>query len=433
MLYFEILHKNKLLRRGVATLNNISFSNELMFVPTLQLELPIDYASYTDDLGEKQDISGREEIKVYINDQLFHGIITALNLNKITETVTFSLGHVISEWENRQLTTNLGVKDKTITELYETDVFKFSPDWNIEFATSTREYMIDYVYSRQNLLAALNKTLELTPDSYWRVNFKKGRHIEVGAFGDKKPYIVSAQPSGSGNIRIINEPRINHRFDHVVNVAIVYGEKSDSGMSSMTLREVFNKVELQDSGFPVVILNEDINNERQYYEYDYPEIAPNNKFEYAILDEESIALESGTIIEGAFSFNDLSPFSIDDFDFETDDEDELIITNDDREKAAIAVYHSAIRRLKQARRYYQIELDVEEMPVDLNVGDRIRFIYDNEMLQLEACSRYMVKVLQKNDWYYITKIDYNIDASGISHSSLTLEKYLRIHRESDLE
>ena len=431
MLYFEILHKNKLLRRGTISLNNISFSNELMFVPTLQLELPIDYASYLDDMGQQQDISGREEVKVHINNKLFHGIITALDLNKIAETVTFSLSHVISEWENRQLKTNLAFKN-TIPELYEKDDFKFSPDWNIEFATSTHDNWIDYVYSRQDLLAALNKTLELTPDIYWRINFQDGRHIEVGSFGEKKPYIISTQPSGKSNIRIINEPTINHSFDHVVNVAIVYGEKSDSGMSSMTLREVYNDENLQNPNFPVILLNEGINNERQYYEFDYPELAPNNKFEYAILDEESIALESGTIIEGAFSFNDLSPFSIDNFDFDTDDEDELIITNEDRIKAATAVYHSGIRNLRQARRYYQIELDVEQLPIDLNVGDRVRFIYDNELLQLEACSKYMRKVLQKNDWYYITKIDFNINASGVEHSSITLEKYLRIHRESDL-
>jgi len=431
MLYFEILNNNKILRRGTSTLNNISFTNELMFVSTLQLELPIDYASYTDHGGKKQDISGREEVKVHINDKLFHGIITSLDLNKIAETVTFTLAHVISEWENRQLTTNLAVKDTTIGELYEKDTFKFSPAWNIELDADARGYEIDYVYSRQDLLATLSKTVDLTPDIFWRVSFLKSRHFEIGIFGERKPYIVSKQPSGGSNIRIINEPRINLRFDHVINIAIVYGEKSDSGMSSMTLREVYANVDLQHPKFPVILLNEDINNERQYYEYDYPELAPNNKFEYAILDEEGIALESGTTIEGAFTFNDLSPFSIDDFDFETDDEDEYIITNEDREKAAIAVYHSAIRRLKQARRYYQIELDVEQLPVDLNVGDRIRLIYDNEMLQLEACSRYMRKVLQKNNWYYITKIDYNIDASGVEHSSLTLEKYLRIHREGD--
>ena len=421
MLYFEIIRNNKLLKRGTSTLNNISFSNELMFVPRMQLDLPIAYA---------KQIDGREEVKVYINDKVFHGFVINYQLDKVNETIILQLTHIIDEWSNRQLPTNLAVKSKSICELYDSPIFKFSDDWNITYGDGVCEYEIDYVYSRQNQLEALNKTCELTPDIFWRVNFQKPRDLEISPFGEKLPYILSMQPSGASNIQIISEPIIKHQFDHVINVGIVYGEKSDSGMSSMSLREVYDDPEeLQDPEFPVVIIREAINNERHYKDVDYPELAPNNYFEYAVLDTKSIALESGKVVEGSFSFNDLSPFNAE--DFEADEESgELIITDYDRKYAARTAYHSAIRRLRQLRRYYKIELDVQQLPADVNVGDQIRFIYANQMLELTECSSFMKQILEKDDWYYITGINYEIDASGMEHNTIVLEKELRISRES---
>ncbi|MCL1925097.1 MAG: hypothetical protein FWF50_05890 [Defluviitaleaceae bacterium] len=494
MLYFEIYRNKKLLRRGTSSLNPLSFSNELMFVPTLQLDLPIDYLTYRDEQGNRRKIIGREEIKVFINDKLFHGIITSIELNKIAETITLTLHHIIYEWVNRQLTTNLAIKNKKISYLYdeftfdltEIPVFKFSTDWQIIYGEDEKgenigNREIEYVYSRQNLLDALNKTCELTPDLFWRVNFQplflkniqsnddaenenapNSRILEIGTFGKKKNYIISTQPNGTYNIQMISEPRIIHHFDHVVNVAIVYGEKSDSGMTSVTLRDIFESANrknkksqnrdsetedetpnLQNPDFPVFIIKEQANNERHYKCIDYTELAPNAYFEYAVLDRESIKLEAGQIIEGSFSFNDLSPFSVPSDEDPNEDgtteerRAEILesnyVNNRDRIKSAQIVYDSAVRRLKQSRRYYQIEIDVSKLPIDLNVGDRIRFIYDNQMLALSECTNYMKKVLQKDDWYYITKIDYSIDSSGIEHSTLTLEKYLRIGRESSLK
>ena len=424
MLYFEIIRNNKLLTRGTSTLNNISFSNELMFVPRMQLDLPISYAEHID---------GREEVRVYINDKMFHGFIINYHQDKVNETITLQLAHILDEWTNRQLPTNLAVKNKSICELYDSLVFKFSDDWNITYGDGVCEREIDYVYSRQNQLEALNKTCELTPDIFWRVNFTKQRNLEMGRFGKKLPYIISMQPNGANNIKMISEPIISHQFDHVINVGIVYGEKSDSGMSSMSLREVYDNSELQDPEFSVVIIREGINNERHYKDVDYPELAPNNYFEYAILDTVSIALESGTTVEGSFSFNDLSPFNAEDFEKDEYGDGELIITDEDRKYAARAAYHSAIRRLRQSRRFYQIELNVEQLPVDVNVGDQIRFIYANQMLELTECSSYMKQILQKDDWYHILSINYNFDASGVEHSTIVLEKVLRISRESDYE
>ena len=199
----------------------------------------------------------------------------------------------------------------------------------------------------------------------------------------------------------------------------------------MTLREIYNDPSLQEEGFPVIILRANVNNERDYrmYSTQYPKLAPNNELEFAIVDEESVALESGTIIEGTYAFNDLSPFQI-----ETDEEGRGIeVSDEDRIQAALTAYHAAIRRLKLSRRKYKITVEVEEIPTDLAPGDKVRLIYDNNLYILDECSAYQKKILSMDDWFYITGIDYNFNENGVETDVLTLEKYLRIDRETSTE
>ncbi|MGL4696620.1 phage tail tip lysozyme [Enterococcus larvae] len=409
--FFEILEGGKVIKRGNRLLNTLSWSNELMYVPTTQIVLPIEY---------KEFINGREEIKLYVNQKLFHGIVTGYELDKIEETLTIDLSHVISEWEYRQVSTNLAAKNRTVNDIYSTLDFRY-PGWNMNYLEDSATRVIDYVYSRQNKLAGLTKTCELTPDLFWRVGFYFGRGLEVGSFGEQKPYIFSTKPTGRQNIRIINEPSIVHEFDHVVNVVTVYGEKSDSGMSSMSLREVYEDKDGQDPDFPVVILRNGINNERGYDYIEFTKLAPNNNIEYSVIDTEGIALESGKVIEGSFGFNDLSPFN-------TNSEE---ITEEDRAKAAKTAYDAAIKKLKQARRSYKVNLEVEELPYDIKIGDKVRLLYDNQQLIVEECSNYMKKILSMDDWFFITAINYDIDQNGMETNGVTLEKYLKIDRESE--
>lgn len=322
-----------------------------------------------------------------------------------------------------------GVGDPSVVDkledIYNDKNFAY-PGWELDWQDNAENQMIDYVYSRQNKLEALTQTMELTPDLFWRVGFRGEKKIEIGKFGKKKPYIISTKPSGRSNIHIISEPVVDYDFENVINVATVYSDKSDSGMSSLTLREVYNKPSLQKDGFPVVILHANVNNERDYTRYisQYPKLAPNNELEYAVLDEKSIALESGTIIEGTYSFNDMSPFKSD------DDEETKKITDAKREKAAKTVYERAIRKLIQARRSYDLTVTVEEIPVDLYVGDRVRFIYDNRIWNLDACSNYWKKIISYDDYFYITHIGYDIDENGVETNELTLTKWIRIDRET---
>lgn len=312
------------------------------------------------------------------------------------------------------------VVDK-LQDIYDDKNFAY-PGWNIDFQDGSETQMIDYVYSRQNKLDALTQTMELTDKLWWRVGLWNEKRIEIGEFGEEKPYILSTKPSGKSNIRIIQEPTIDYDFENTINVATVYSDKSDGGMSSLTLREVYQDPSLQKDGFPVVILHANVNNERDYKQYitQYPKLAPNNEIEYAVLDEESIALESGTVIEGTYAFNDLSPFQL---DSET-------VTDEKRIKAAETVYNAVIKKLIQARRSYNVKVVTEPIPCDLEVGDKIRFLYDNKIWDMKECSSYWKKILAYDDWFYVTAISYNYDEYGNLTNELTLTKWLKIERET---
>lgn len=301
------------------------------------------------------------------------------------------------------------------------DVNFVYPGWHLDIQDG-EDTIIDYVYSKQSKLDALTKTMELTDDLFWRVDFSGEKVIQIGRFGEKRPYVLSTKPSGKTNIRIIEEPTIEYDFENVVNVATVYSQKSDGGMSSLTLREIYENPNLQDDAFPVVILRENVNNERDYSRYitQYPMLAPNNALEYAIIDTESVALEGGHIIEGSYAFNDISSFNV----------DGKKISDSGRRRAARTAYRAAIRKLKQARRSYVMKCITEELPADILPGDKVRLLYDNRIWHVDACSSYWKKILSVDDWFYVTNIEYQILNSELQVSRLTLSKYLKIERES---
>lgn len=404
--FFEILRKDKIIARGDKLLNTLSWSNELLFAPTTSIELPISYEKYFIE---------REEVKLYINHKVFHGITNNYTRNTVEGKITVELIHAIDEWRYRQLSTNLAAKNRTLNDLYSTYDFRYSKQWHLAFLQKSAQAVIDYVYSRQNKLEALTHTCELTADIYWRVGFRFGRKLEFGSFGEKRPYSFSTQPTSEQNIRIIEEPEITHEFSNVANLATVYGEKSDAGMTSLSLRDIYFEPLSQVPGFPVRTLRKGINNERGYDYMQFSKLAPNNDIEYTVVDEESIKMESNKAIETTYSFNDLAPFS------KKDEE----ITDEDRAKATRTAYEAAIKRLKESRRHWSMTVTVEELPHDLEVGDKVRLFYDLSLFNIEECGAYLQQVLMKGDWFYITQINYNFDENGGETNQVTLAKEIR--------
>lgn len=372
-----------------------------------------------------------DEIKVKVQSTDFKAEAGAYTVTfaTVTNNTTLTIDVKVTDEENYP-TLEAAVVDN-LQDIYN-DMNMAYPGWQIDWQDDSANRTIDYVYSRQNKLEALTQTMSITPDLFWRVGFTGEKVIEIGKFGQEKPYSISVKPSGKTNRRMINEPEITPDYENVINVATVYSEKSDGGMSTLTLREVYEDKELlrkgkidaliQDEKFPVVILHANVNNERDYTQYitQYPKLAPNNELEYAIIDTESVALESGTLIEGTFAFNDLGAFNT----------ESKKITDKKRIQAATTVYNAGIRKLKEARRNYRFEVTVEEMPPDVNVGDKIRVIYDNSIWHLEKCSNYWKKIIQMSDYFYIERMTWDIDETGVETNTLTLVKYLKVERET---
>lgn len=580
--YIEILEFGKVKKRFRLSLSEISIDTELMATPTISLTECADIIPY---------LKGRKEIRIYADNWVFYSNTQSITYDTNAHTVDIDANHVINEWTYRQVPTNYAFKDKTIKEIYEDENMIYSKDWTMEYGEEvlSDDELIDYVYSRQDKLSALTQTCELTQDLWWRVPLSKNKVVQVGAFGEKKQYTVSVKPQGKTNIQILEEPTIDEDFSSVINLATVYAEKSDSGATSLTLREVYNDASLQNDNFPVVIINNNINNERDYNYIDYPKLAPNTQLEYAVIDTESVAMESGLFIEGTFAFDDLNPFSLEAETEETEETEttttgsgvwspqnfmnewngksidmdgvagyqcvdlwkkclEVLgypnpsraiggdgyasaiwynreylgyssyfdnpsspqfgdwaifgkagdtpyshvamyvsdngngtyqffgqnqgasycnvvavssanilgwfrvksqfwsgtysqetsngvqnITDEDRIKCAKAVYDATIKKLINARRKYQITVTTTELPSDIQVGDKIRFIYDMTSWHLEECSNYMRKLLTNDDWFYITKLSRNVNKNGMETGELTLEKFLRIDREGKQE
>ena len=539
-MYFEIFStQGNLIIRGKKYIGTLQFDHELNLAPTVTMVLPADWHSI---------ISGREEIKIHFDDgKVFWGIIWNFSpIDKVNETITLDIRHVITEWQYRQISVNHAMSNKAINIIYKGDSTehsdgnmetitasgftisvaegqtistaqiiakaratawsttngdkvaitsvtiqkcetddndvehctsanlraegsyrvtfstakgtsthvdvsveeKYTPDystlpdpnvadklldiyndtnfvypgWKIDWRNGAENRYIDYVYSKQNKLDALTETVELTEDLWWRVGFWNEKTVQIGTFGDEKPYIISKKPSGKTNIRMIQEPSIEPDLENVINVATVYSDKSDGGMSSLTLREVYMDESLQNPNFPVVILHSNVNNERDYRMYidQYPKLAPNNEVEYAVLDTEGIALESGVLIEGSYSFNDLSPFEI----------EGNTIEDKKRVKAAQTVYHAVIKRLIQSRRSFDFKISTEHLPSDLLAGDKVRLVYDNSVWEQKKCSNYWKKILKEDDLFYISRISYHIDEYGNEWNELTLTKWLKIERET---
>lgn len=295
--------EDEVLARLKYVLNDtIEIDEELMSVPTTRITLPIEYYDLV--------AHGLKKIKIHFNGNVFNGIVFGVDTNNEDETIDISLTHFASSWNFRQVPTNKAIKAKKIPDIYKDDDFAYDKTWTFNYDDVAKEEEIDYVYSRQGKLDALTQTMNLTDTLWWRIPLNKEKQFDVGEFGEDSGYFLSTKSPSKKGIQIISEPKITEDYSNVINLATVYSDKSDGGVTSLSLREVYNDKDLQDDKFPVVIINNNINNERDYDYADYPKVAPNTQLEYAVMDTESIALESGYLREGSFAFNDLSPFSI---------------------------------------------------------------------------------------------------------------------------
>lgn len=406
----EIVRQGKPTARIIHLMGVSDIKNELSYTPKVELVVSL-----------IEDARPWDEVRFHHSDKVFQGVITDLAPDYDNMTMTITATHIIQEWERVQLPTNRAIKFVQLRDVMAHPEFRPAA-WNVDLQNDLADYYIDYVFSKETQLDALTTITEMTPYAHWRVNpHIAGRNIEVGQFGEKSGYVFSAHRQGNGIMPIIRVSSSGVNFSRVKNKAVVYAQKSDSGMPSMSLRDVYVRPELQLPEFPIEVIRDDCNNERSYdYSDEYPAIAPNQNIEYAIRDTHSIATE-GLEIETTLSFATLSPFA-------TDNE---LVSDEDRIKSAHVAYLSAVKQLIQLRRYEDMRITTGGIPPNLLPGDRVYIEFEPTKKRFLECTQISENFVGYTGYKYVKEINTAIDeVTGAETNTITLDDYIRVDRET---
>ena len=291
----------------------------------------------------------------------------------------------------------------------------FSDDeWTYKFTQEgDADVVISYLFSNQNKLEALTDICKQTENIFWRVSLTEERTIEIGRFGQYKQLMVNEQ-----NL-LGNELVTQRDFTTITNYGIYMTDKSDSGTTTLTLRDVYNRPYLQNPKFPVILTGQEVNTERSYNYIDLVPFGANNNGDYAVLDEEGVALEAGRVYEEAFTSNDVQPIATN--NKELSDEDRLV--------ASRQLYTQAVRKLIHSRRKVGYTFTITDLPIGYNVGDKVRLTFVDRLLKVEKCSNYFKKIMSVDDYFYISEIEVTTAQDTFTTYRLTVEKYLYNDKE----
>lgn len=385
MFYQLYDHRGEIIDTSNVILGDYSLAHELDNSPSLDLKIPICYLGC---LNQRVEIAVVPEDGTY-----FRGELTAYDADPKSNTVTASFEHILYEWRRESVPIGVVKKNATVRDLMaDRDIVYHRRWWDI--AVTDNSNIIEFEFSRETKRDALDKIINMTTELHYRVPRQSQRRLEIGLFGEEHPFRITES-------NIIGDLKITADRGGIVNFAVALADKSDSGGTSTTLREMFMHPEKQLPRFPIVATDNKINTAAQPFGYRYPEYAPNNDTEYAVIDEEGIELEHGEVYEGTFNSNSVAPIQ----------KEGKEITNEDRIKASEMLYQIATRKLRASRAIVKTELTVPDLPPDVNVGDKIRVDVGNGNFCI-------------NDWLYIVAITESATASGQVSYSLVLQDSL---------
>lgn len=397
-------------------LDSISLEFSMMEVPSVQLTLPMKYSKH---------LNGNTHVTLKTDDWTYEGYVG----NKVNDfkslTVQVQTSHVIGRLGKRTLPTNVTVKARSVVSAVEQAMGYWSneqhkDDLLNEFKVAylddyAEKNLIEYEFSNETFLEFLTKVCEKTTALYWRVNRYDPYLIEFGIFGKKRDVLINEYN------KLIALDDVEENYEDTVNIAVAMSDKSDSGASSLTLRDIFYNPKFMLQGFPVIKTGNTVNSQRSY---DYPQLpvfAPEIiGDEFAVLDEEGIALEAGELYWGTVTDNDTQSIA----------EDNKEITDSDRLKATEQLYRTAIRRLINSRRKVTYSLVVEPLkPKSLQVGDMVMFTLNAGVWELTACTKYYEKLLKTSDWFFVTRITDEYTEGDAHIQKLELSKFLYSDRD----
>lgn len=397
-------------------LGNISLEYSLMEVPSITLTLPIGYTKH---------LTGSSHIVLSTDDWVYRGYVGDKTNNFKDMTVQVRTSHVIGRLDKRTLPTNVTVKARSVVsavtqamgywsnEQHKDDLLN---DFKITYLDDYAEKnLIEYEFSNETFLEFLTKVCEKTTSLYWRVSRIDPYLIEFGIFGEKRDILINEYNN------LVSLDDVEENYEDTVNIAVAMSDKSDSGASSLTLRDIFHNPKLMLKGFPVIKTGNKVNSQRSY---DYPQLpvfAPEIiGDEFAVMDEEGIALEAGELYWGTVTDNDTQSIA----------ENNREITDSDRLKATEQLYRTAIRRLVNSRRKVIYSITVEPLkPKSLSVGDRVMFTLNAGVWELTACTKYYEKILKLSDWFFVTHITDEYSEGDAHIQRLKLSKFLYSDRD----
>ncbi len=397
-------------------LGDFSVEFSLMEVPSIKLTLPIRYGKM---------MNGNTHIVIKTDDWVYRGYVGNKTNNFKDMTVSVDTSHVIGRLGKRTLPTNVTVKARSVVSTVEQAMGywkgeEHKDDLLNEFRVKylddyAEKNLIEYEFSNETFLEFLTKVCEKTTALYWRVNRQDPYLIEFGIFGHKKDVLINEYNY------LISLDDIEENYEDVVNIAVAMSDKSDSGASSLTLRDIFHNPKFMLKGFPVIKTGNKVNSQRYY---DYPQLpvfAPEIiGDEFAVMDEEGIALEAGELYWGTVTDNDTQSIA----------DDNREITDGDRLRATEQLYRTAIRRLINSRRKIVYGITTEPLkPHILSVGDRVLFTLNEGVWELTACSKYYEKILKTSDWFYVTSITDDYSVGNAHTQKLKLSKFLYSDRD----
>lgn len=396
-------------------LGEISVEFSMMEVPAIQLTLPIRYSKL---------ISGNTHIILQTDDWKYEGYAGDKSNDFKDMTVTVKTSHVIGRLGKRTLPTNVTVKARSVVSAMEQALGYWSNeahkddllnDFKIKYVDDYAEKnLIEYEFSNETFLEFLTKVCEKTTSLYWRVNRYDPYLIEFGIFGIKKDVLINEYN------HLVSLDSVEENYEDTINIAVAMSDKSDSGASSLTLRDIFHNPRFMLEGFPVIKTGNKVNSQRSY---DYPQLpvfAPEIiGDEFAVMDTEGIALEAGELYWGTVTDNDTQSIA----------KDNKEITDTDRLKATEQLYRTAIRRLKNSRRKIIYSMTIEPITERrVQPGDRVMFVLNAGVWELTACTKYYEKILKESSWFFVTKLT-DTYSNGTHLQKVELSKFLHSDRD----
>lgn len=396
-------------------LGEISVEFSMMEVPAIQLTLPIRYSKL---------ISGNTHIVLQTDDWKYEGYAGDKSNDFKDMTVTVKTSHVIGRLGKRTLPTNVTVKARSVVSAVEQALGYWSNEahkddllnnFKIKYVDDYAEKnLIEYEFSNETFLEFLTKVCEKTTSLYWRVNRYDPYLIEFGIFGIKKDVLINEYN------HLVSLDSVEENYEDTINIAVAMSDKSDSGASSLTLRDIFHNPRFMLEGFPVIKTGNKVNSQRSY---DYPQLpvfAPEIiGDEFAVMDTEGIALEAGELYWGTVTDNDTQSIA----------EDNKEITDADRLKATEQLYRTAIRRLKNSRRKVIYSMTIEPITEKrVQPGDRVMFVLNAGVWELTACTKYYEKILKESSWFFVTKLT-DTYSNGTHLQKVELSKFLHSDRD----